>query len=469
MATLNDTGFTQGLTQGDFNADGFPDLMSGNIGENRFYQNNGDGTFTDVTEQMSAGGSRWTSSVAFADLDRDGLGDFVEINYCAGDEVYSQECIDNEVSQPRSCSPLVFPAEADRLFKLNSGGGFADVTDRWLAGQPSRHGLGVVVAQIDDRDGLDLYVANDEGANQLWSSNPATDSGDDSQPAASFGLTDQATIRGVAVDGRSRSQASMGVAFADADRDGDFDLYVTHFTDDYNTFYQQISSGTWFDKTTSVGLAKPTFSLLAFGTEWFDADNDGHQELLVANGNIDDFRHKGHPLRMPTQFFAQAVEPSGAVRWRELPADALGDYFSEQVVGRALVTWDVNRDGKTDALITHLFDPVALLVNESKGNASSVRLYFKGVQSERDAIGTTATAIIGDDTAVAQVTSGDGYQCSNERVICFGLGDADAIDELTVAWPSGQEIKLENLRGGFDYIVIEGHDQATELAQHRRP
>ncbi|WP_146520833.1 FG-GAP-like repeat-containing protein [Stieleria varia] len=453
FTSLDDRGFTQGLTVGDFNSDGFPDLLSGNIGQNRLYRNNGDGTFTDVTAESGIAGERWTSSLAIADLNGDGHGDLVEINYCGGDEVYSQDCMSDQVGEPRGCSPLVFPAEADHLYQGVGDGTFVDVSDTWLVNQSPGHGLGLVIGEIDETPGLDLYVANDESSNQFWSSQH----GDDG-----FSFSEQATVRGIAVDARSRAQASMGIALGDADADGDLDLYVTHFTADYNTLYQQIRPGTWFDKTSSVGLLKPTLPMLAFGTEWLDADNDGNQELLVANGNVDDFSHNGHPLRMSAQFFAR--DQYG--QWSEPDHSALGEYFSKQVVGRALVTTDIDGDGRQDAVVTHLFDPVAALVNRTPTDHTSVRLFLKGRSVHRDAIGTTITATVGNQRRIAQLTAGDGYQCANERVISIGLGGHPSAADVTVQWPGAAPISIGEMRGGFDYLLVEGETLPSVLRQH---
>ena len=480
--SLNDRGYTQGLTVGDFNADGFPDLVSGNIGENRFYQNNGDGTFLDVTERMGVSGKRWTSSVALADIDSDGLTDYVEINYCGGKDVYTRKCMDAALGQPRSCSPLVFPGEPDRIYRSVGDGTLENVTHKWLGDTQPRHGLGLVVGQIDNVPGTDIYVANDEGPNQLWSLSYAAnkkasnkndarknDSDQKNQKDPSVRLVDQATIRGVAVDRRSRSQASMGIAFGDADGDGDFDLYVTHFTDDYNTYYQQLRGGTWSDKTASVGLAKPTLAMLAFGTEWMDANNDGDPELIVANGNVDDFQHKGHKLRMPAQFFAKALNADGDHRWIAVNDPTPGEYFQRNLIGRALVTWDFNRDGKQDALVTHIFDPTSILQNETSTQSRCIRIFLKGRGLERDAIGTIVRAKIGETERVAQLSAGDGYQCANERVVTIGLGDAKVVDKLTLQWTDGSTTTIADVPGGADYLIVQGDEEATLLFEHLVP
>lgn len=453
MANVGDRGFSQGVAVGDYNADGFPDLLVANIGGNRLLRNNGDGTFQDATSGVGLEGSRWTTSVAIADIDSDAIADLYEVNYAEGKKPFSQTCIDSDVKQPRSCSPLVFGAERDRVWRGRGDGTFEDVTDDWLASDVLGHGLGLVIGQIDPTPGTDIYVANDMTANHYWSSSVAEDH---------FSLSEQAALRGLAIDSRSRSQASMGMAIGDGDSDGDLDIFLTHFTNDHNTLYEQIKPGSWFDRTTSVGLAQPSTSMLAFGTEWIDVDNSGSPELLVANGNVDDFSHQGFPLRMPAQLFVRAKDGS----WSESDRTVLGPYFQRDLVGRALVRLDLNRDGREDAVITHLFDPVAALVNQTQSESKSVRIVLKGRECSRDAIGAIVTATVVDQNRVFQLTAGDGFQCSNERCIFIGLGMAESAENVTIQWPDGKSQKIGTLQGGGDYLAVQGDSTPFNMKSH---
>ncbi len=432
-AGVGDSGFSQGLAVGDFNSDGFADIYVGNFGENRLIRNNGDGTFTDVTAAAGLDGLQWTTSVVVADLNDDAIADLYDVNYVAGDDVISQRCLLDDGLDHRSCGPLAFPAERDRVWRGVGDGTFVDMTSDWLTDQTPGRGLGIVVGKLDDRPGMDAYVANDMTANQFWSSSGSPASGEAKE---TFHFTEQAAIRGLAFNAKSLSQASMGIAAEDFDRDGDVDFYVSHFTDDYNTLYKQVSPGIWSDRTEAADMVVPTHSLLGYGTQWIDADNDGKLELVVANGNVDDFSHTGHSFRMPMVMFQSQNDG----RFTTVDASSLGPYFERKVLGRALVHVDANQDQQVDLLVTNLFDPAALLINRTTTDESQpadvMTLHLVATQSHRDAIGTRVTVESSEQTTTRQLLAGDGYQCSNERCLRFGLGDSASPQKSPLIGPA---------------------------------
>jgi len=452
-SAVGDLGFAQGVAVGDYNSDGWPDVLVANIGRNRLYRNNGDGTFADATTASGLTGNDWTTSVAIADVDGDAVADIVEVHYCGGDYVLEHDCIDQELNEPRSCSPLAFPAQPDRIWRGLGDGAFVDASDSWMGSHEPGRGLGLIVGQLDATPGIDLYIANDMTANHYWTIDPTTTEDD-------FRLSQQATLRGLAVNERSLSQASMGIAAGDADRDGDIDFLVTHFTDDYNTFYEQLSGGLWADRTRRVNLEAPSMAMLGYGTQWLDFDNDGLPELFVANGNIDDFSHLGRTYQQPAQVFTR----SATGKYVEQPATELGDYFARDHLGRAAVTLDANRDGKVDLLVTHLMEPVSLLINQSQLAGRSIRFSLRGTTSNRDAIGSRVTVQVGEQTMTGFSLAGDGYQCSSERRIVIGVGAADQINRVSIQWPTGENSEFASLATNNDYLIIEGETDAFPLA-----
>ncbi len=454
-----DTGFSQGIAVGDFNDDGFPDMLDANIGSNRLYQNNGDGTFHEVSAQAGLSGQVWTTSAVIADIDGDDFADLFEVNYCSGREPYERPCRNSQGIS--TCPPLNFEAESDRVWKGVGDGTFVDVTRQWMNQtsaddlmQVAGRGLGVVAGLFDERPGLDLYVANDMTVNHLWSGE---------SKEAGFHLTDLGAIRGLGFNGRSLAQASMGMAAADPDGDGDIDFFLTHFSDDHNTYYEQVGPGLWTDRSYQVGLSEPSMKLLGFGTQWVDFDNNGTLELIVANGHVDDVDRSDVSYYMPPQLFDR--DPSG--RWTELNRQDLGDYFATEHLGRVLATIDADRDGRTDVAITHLYDPVSLLINGTEDSGPSIGLELKSSRGQRDAIGAIVTMTIGDQKKTSQLTAGDGYMCSNQRRITVGLGGAKQARDVIVTWPSGTVQGFGSLESGRDYLLVEGSDEAFSLQSHR--
>ena len=438
-----DTGFSHGITVGDTNDDGFPDIFDANYGQNRLFINNGDGTFREVAQEVGLINNAWTVSAAIADLDNDGNADLYTVNYCDGTRPFEQPCLEGD--RKVACAPLQFNAQMDRVWRGVGDGNLVDASMQWMDQAAPGRGMGLVVGQLDEVPGLDVYVTNDMTANHLWSSRTSN---------GTFRLIDFAPLRGVAVSGNSQSQGSMGVALGDPDNDGDFDFYVTNFVNEHYTHYEQTQPGFWSDHSLPSGLAQPTIALTGFGTKWCDFDNDGAQELAIANGHTDDFRESDVPFHMTGQVFRR--NPSG--RWEECDRNELGEYFGREHVGRTLAIADIDCDGRNDLLISHLHEPVAMLMNRTENTGHSIRFVLKGVTTQRDAIGATVSVTAGNRTTVAMVTSGDGYMCSNERKLSFGLGSNQHVHEVTVRWPTGRTQTFEGLKSDNEYLLVEGDE-----------
>ncbi|NND97769.1 MAG: hypothetical protein HKN47_10625, partial [Pirellulaceae bacterium] len=299
-AGVGDRGFGQGVGVGDFNEDGFADLFFANLGQNRLLRNNGDGTFTDCSEMMNdADARRWTTCGVFVDINADGVTDLLTTNYCQPVAELEAICPTQEGLQaPCERHPLKFPADDDQFFAATGDGQFRDASSSWIGNVSPGRGLGIVAGWLD---GLEqgVFIANDMTANAFYS---RRDNADDQTP-----LIESAAARGLAVDARTMTQASMGIASSDFDGDGDLDFYVTGFAREYNIFYEQVSPGLWVDRTNRLGLIPPTLSVVGFGTEAIDMDNDGVEEIAVTNGHIGDFREPDSvPLEQPFQIFRRA-------------------------------------------------------------------------------------------------------------------------------------------------------------------
>jgi tetratricopeptide (TPR) repeat protein len=447
QAGIHDTGFAQGITVGDFNDDGFPDVFDANIGRNRLYRNNGDGTFSDVTDHVGLLGEFWTTSAVIADINGDGLADLFEVQYCAGNAPYTQQC-PSSVAKGKisSCSPLIFAAETDRVWQGTASGKFLEATDRWMGRTNPGRGLGVSVGFFDERQGLDLYVANDMSANHFWSV---------THHAGEVQFTDLAVLRGLAVSGASKAQASMGIAAGDPDNDGDIDFFLTHFAREHNTFYQQETPGIWSDRSHRLGLGESSMNYMGFGTEWADFDNNGTAELIITNGHVNEVKDDD-PYGITLAMLPQVYDRDSSGVWKELENKELGEYFSKPHVGRALLTLDANRDGRMDVFITHLFEPVCLLVNRTETLGASQGIVLVGTVGQRDAIGASVTMEVNGHKRTLQLLAGDGYMCSNQRRLSTGVGTATEILDVQVRWPSGTHEFFGDILVGEDLLLIEG-------------
>ena len=439
LAGIRDLGYGQGVTVGDFDNDGFPDLYVGNIGLNQLYHNNGDGTFTDVTADAETQAGGWTSSCVLADFNQDGWPDIYVVTYLGGETPY-RPC--NKHVRPR-CSPLNYPAESDRFY-LNLGDGrFRDLTDSHGLAATEGRGLGVVAADFDGSHRLSLFVANDMSSN-FYFLNQTT-----APDAIQF--TEQALLSGLALDHLGQAKACMGVAAGDYNSDGRLDLFVTNFYRQSNDLYAQQADGSFLDRSRDSKLFDPSFLQLGWGTQFLDADLDGHPDLIVTNGHVHEPLDPKIPYNMPPQFFRNRGDGSFA----ELSSEQLGDFFQGKRSGRSLVRLDWNRDGREDVCILHLNQPAALLTNQTDQPGHFLALRLIGVDSARDAIGATVKVSIGRQTWAKQLTAGDGFHASNERCLVFGLADHQVADSVTVSWPSGSRQEFQSLNVDREWLLIE--------------
>lgn len=449
-AGIAETGFGQGTTVGDFNSDGFADIYVANIGANQLWLNNGDGTFNDVTVAAAVAGDDWTTSCVLADLNADGLPDIYAVNYVTDDDVFSRVCRNSDGS-PTICMPFDFHGQRDRLWLNDGDGHFTDATATTLSIDPTGMGLGVAVWDAHGQGRVSLFVANDTTPNFFFVN--------DTKPGQPFHLTERGIEVGLALTADGKATGCMGIALGDINDDGFIDLNVTNFLGESNTLYVSSPAvGIFEDQTEAMGLRLPTAQVLGFGTQFLDLDRDGQFELFMTNGHIDDLTSLGRPFRMPPLLFQMRQK-----KFAQINAAEIGPYFQTDWVGRAAARLDWNRDGRDDLVVGHLHDSYALLTNTTETRHQYLSIQLVGVQSSRDAIGTTLRARIGRRTVVRQLTGGDGYQSSNERRIEFGLGTSDAVDELEVHWPSGLVQRFNQLRASQELLIIEGRPFALTM------
>ncbi|EMI22895.1 ASPIC/UnbV domain-containing protein [Rhodopirellula maiorica SM1] len=447
------TGFSQGVAIGDINEDGFPDIVVFNFGRNVLYVNQGDGSFVDRSDRWWNGDQdpSWSTSGAIVDFDGDGLSDLISLNYCTGDDLTTHRCVSEKLDAAPSCSPMAFPADEDHFLRGMAEGRFADRADtNHVTPDIIGRGLGIVAGSLDADNGIDVFIANDMTNNHYWSIPAAA------TPSPKR-MREFAMMRGLASDAQGTAQGSMGIAVGDSDQDGYFDLFVTNFSDESNVLHRYRGRQGWVDDTNRLGLASNSFPLVAFGTQMLDLDNDGQLEIAVTNGHVQILSPTGVRADYAQPFQIYQRSPRG--NYHLVSPLMQSGYVDSDHVGRALWTIDANRDAKTDVFVTHQTEPVALLINESTTQSSWVEIQLTGTVSARDAIGATVELRYGNKVWKKPLTAGDGYLCSNERLLRFGLQDPKPSDcSVTVHWPSGHVDSYDDLTPNLRWLIVESQE-----------
>lgn len=414
-----DDGFGQGVSCGDFDNDGFPDIYIAQIGSNRLLRNMGDGTFLDVTEQSGLSSNQWTVSCVVADLNGDSHPDLYDVNYLRGDDLFTRICQREGIAA--QCSPFDFDGSPDAMWISDGAGNFSKVSEL-----PIGRGLGAVAFDATGNGHASLFITNDTDPNFLLT----TETKDGKTKVTESGITS-----GVAFNEAGKAEGSMGIALGDINNDGLMDLFVTNFLNETNTLYQNLGEGAFQDVTKFSGLDGPSLNVLGFGTQFFDANLDGKLELFVANGHVDDLRALNRPYKMQAHLYSASGQ-----RFSQI-LDA-GEYFKQELLGRSVAKVDWNQDFREDLVVSHLQSPYALLTNNSKILSNPIAIRLVGRSSNRDAVGSTITMIEGDRRISKQVTAGDGYESSNSKEILFGSSDPNAV-AFEITWPNGKRQQLK--------------------------
>jgi enediyne biosynthesis protein E4 len=436
-AGLRVLGHGMGVAVGDYDNDGHPDIYLTAFGPNALYHNNGNGTFTDVTPVAGVDDPRWSTSATFFDYDEDGDLDLFVANYLDFTVAGNKTCFD-AVGARDFCSPARYRPVPGRLFRNEGGGRFADVTEASGIAKAFGPGLGAVAADFD-RDGrLDLYVANDGTANQLWLNR------------GNRKFEEQGLLSGTAYNAEGLPQGSMGVAAGDVDADGDEDLLVTNLPREGSTFYLNQGEGRFQDMTDAWGLRAPSLPFTGFGTGWLDYDNDGRLDLFVGNGAVnivDAQRGQPYPFQQPKQLFHNEGRPP----LREVAPEVAGPAVGLAEVSRAAAFGDVDEDGGIDVLVTNNNGPVRLLLNQApRGHWLQARL--RGVQDNADGLGAWVGLVRTSGPTLWRRAHTDGsYLAVSDPRVHFGLGGSTRYESLLVRWPSGRRERWTGL--GADRTV----------------
>jgi enediyne biosynthesis protein E4 len=427
-AGLQGAGYGMGVAVGDYDNDGFEDLYVTAYGGNKLYHNNGNGTFTDVTQKAGVGGSGWSSSAAWVDLDNDGFLDLIVLRYLDWD-FDDFWCGEHKEGFRAYCHPDHFKPISPLVYHNNHDGTFTEVAEKVGLSKPGK-GLGLDIADYD-RDGrIDIFIANDSMVEFLYHNK-----GDGT-------FEDLGLVSEVAVDIDGRTYAGMGVDFADYNNDGWPDLVVTDLANQRYALYQNNGDGSFNYASSAAGIGQMTLSHSGWGVRFFDYDNDGWKDLLIAQGHdMDTIELTSPNLRYREPLLLARNTGHGFV---DVSAQS-GDVFRQAWVARGLAIGDLDNDGRLDAVVTTNDGPIHILHNETHTQNHWILLNLVGHKSNRDAIGAEVTVLTAGGLQSATVSTAGSYLSASDKRVHFGLGKDKIAQKIEIRWPSGIRQTLKDV------------------------
>jgi len=409
--------YCMGVTVGDYNNDGYPDLYLSNDGPNVLLKNNGKGSFSDVTKRAGMdGGDNCSVGAVWFDYDNDGFLDLYVSNYLNFDPTYKYYYAPDGFP-----GPMNYDSEPDILFHNKGDGSFEDVTEAMGITDIDGRAMGVGAADYDDDGFVDIYVANDHSLNYLWHNEGGKK------------FEDHGTMSGTAFSQAGEATVSMSVDFADFNGDGLLDLFASD--DSYCSLYQNIGNGVFTDVANPSGISSQAAQFVGWSSTFVDYDHDGDVDIFKTNGAL---KHLyGHE--------DQLFENTGDGKFKDVSID-LGKYFSEEYVGRGACLGDYDNDGDFDIYIVNLND-VGKFLRNNKGNQNNwLILRLEGTTSNRDGIGARVKISAGGREQFTQKKSTTGYLSQNDPRLHFGLAKNELVEKIEIKWPSGKVQVLENVK-----------------------
>jgi hypothetical protein len=405
-----------------------------NLGKNRLYHNNHDGTFTDVAEKAGVTLGNWSNGPTFGDYDGDGRLDLFVPGYVHYDMKHpplsGSDGIDSAFCQYRGvkvmCGPRGLPGEPDHLFHNNGDGTFTDVSEKaGVSDEKGYYGFSSTFVDVNNDGKVDLLVSNDSSPNYLYINN-----GDGTFENASY-------YSGFALNQQGFETANMGLAVGDYLNNGLVDIYTTTFSDDYKTLFRNQGDANFTEVSPEMGIALITYPFLSWATEFIDYDNDGWKDIMTVNGHLlPQVEHHDwgttyaeRPLLFHNMEHGKKFEVVPAVE---------GTGLADVIPGRGAAFGDLFNDGKIDVVINCIDHTPVLLRNVDADTNHWVGLQLiGGPKSPRDAVGATVYLTTGATRQRGDVMSGGSYESSNDLRLHFGLGQATTVDAIEIRWPSG--------------------------------
>lgn len=408
--------YCMGITVGDYDNDGFPDIYLSNYGNNVLLHNEGDGTFNDVTKRASAsGGNLFSVGATWFDYDNDGFLDLYVGNYLTFDPNYKYYYAPDGFP-----GPIAYDSQPDILFHNKGNGTFEDVTEAMGIVDRDGRAMGVGAGDYNGDGYMDVYVANDHTVNYLWRNNEGK------------GFTDVGTMSGTGFSQAGEATVSMSVDFADFNGDGLMDMFISD--DNYCSLYENLGDGVFNDNAYVSGISVASGQFVGWSSSFLDYDNDGDVDIFKSNGELK------HLYGQEDQMF----ENVGGGKFKDVSV-SLSSYFQEENVGRGACLGDYDNDGDIDIYIANIDNPCKFIRN-NKGNQNNwILLDLKGTTSNRDAIGALVTIVSDGKSQVAQKKSTTGYLSQGDPRMHFGIGKSDKIEKISIRWPSGKMQELTDV------------------------
>lgn len=449
-------GWGQGVCVGDYDNDGWDDLYVTYYGKNRLYHNQS-GVFTEVAEKagVAGNGKEWSTGCAFLDYDRDGYLDLVVANYVDFDLASAPapgerpSCVWK--GAPVMCGPRGLPGGKNILYRNRGDGAFENTTRKAHIDKTDGHYcLSVSTLDYDDDGWPDIYVASDSAPSILYHNN------------RDGTFSDVGVMAGTAFNEDGREQAGMGTSIADYDADGRLDIVKTNFSDDTPTLYRNRGDGTFDDVTVAAGLGVNT-QYLGWGVMFFDFDNDGWPDLILANGHV-------YPEVDKYKLSSTYLEPrvlfhnNGNGKFTDISASA-GPGITALAASRGLAVADFWNDGRQSVVINNMNEAPSLLVNQVRSSNHWIALKAVGSRSNRNGIGARIEVKAGQHVLTNEVRSGSSYDSQNDMRVHFGLGSTLKVDWVKVHWPSGLVERFDNLPSDAIHVLREGSGTAVNLGR----
>jgi len=441
QAGVGDTGFGLGVTAGDIDNDGDPDLYLNNYGPNVLYRNNGDGSFSNITQTAGvANGEKVGAGTCFLDMDKDGDLDLYVSNYLHF--AYDLHVARSASGFPVYASPRCYRPHADNLYRNNGDSTFTDVSQVSGIAAHTGWGMGLVSADYDNDGDTDILIANDVAENFLFQNN------------GSGQFQEVALMAAIAYDINGEGQGSMGVDCGDFNNDGRLDFLMTSYQKQWTLLYQNIGQGMFQDVTLPAGAGADTLPKVTWGNSLVDFDNDGDLDLFIACGHLQDTVDSFDPS---STYFQNNIllKNTGQGRFQNISAQG-GSAMQLRLSSRGAGFDDLDNDGDVDVVVLNSRREPTIMRNDTIPMKHWLQVQLQGQRTNRDGIGAQVRVTTGNHTQLREVHGGRGYQSFYGKRLYFGLGTHARVDQIEVRWIGGGTDIHRNIKANQRINLVEG-------------